>query len=332
MGLYGDAKFRNGSQALVRYSVENGMLPVGSTTLPNAPVLTSTQNLLGYVTSAGIRAPEGSQGIEVLGDYRDIDLVLGARSPSMSLALTLGNAAFLPWALRDGHGVNSAYTHHCLPVIAFALAFQNRCGSNTAASWLLRYGLINSLSLQAQNGSAAPVTANVEIMGIALQTPKTNPVSPSNLTATPEELKANGRSTLTWHHTSWISGGTDYRTILESVSISIQNSVQPAGSYRLDYGLSNPLSRTPEQIRPGQQKLQVSYRFRDYPTQQLIDQVQSSAVQLVATNPYSTNPQTFVATIGNSLLNEESLDNISPNGDLMFSIPMTARLLTMAVA
>ncbi len=319
--VYSGSKYRSGQQAFLKYGMETGMLAPDASVLGALPTL----NVAGYIDQPRVSNPEGTQGVDAIGDYVEIDTVEGNREPSMSFTAKLGDATILRSALRS----SALGGYMCLPVMALVTGALDTCGIDPF-SWAMRYALINSLTLNFQEGSASPVTANIEAMGLAMD----ETVAAQTLTRS--QMAAVGGRILTWHHVNWLIGSTCHRVILRSARVTVQNNLQRDGA-RLDYGADVALSRTNYAIIPGQEKLQVSYQLKDKLPNALWRAAKDSgnwgSIQLVASNSRTAgvgNVRTVTTTIANNRLSSHDLDAIQSGRPFGFSTNTSSRVIDIA--
>lgn len=305
-----------GQHGVLKFGLEAGMIAAGASALGAAPAL----GIAGYGNLPGMTRSEGVQVIDSVGSAEGVDTVPGNRESGSKVSLKIGNAEFLRYGLRSS-GITPNFK--CLPVLSLASGATDACGDGSGFSWLLRYALINSFTLN--YNESQPVMADVDFMGVAMDPDAAVQTMDFSALATP------ARSTLTWFHTSFIIGGFDYRNYLQSVSLTVSNNVVPVGGYRNDFGWNNPLSRTRQQLAPGKLTVQVSYRLHRQLSRTLIDAAITSGnwgsvilrASDKAVNP--TNGKQMDVVIPNNMLSNLDLQSVEAGQPFGYNIQTTGR-------
>lgn len=254
--------WRGSQEAIWRFGVEeSGRLDSGATSLPSCPSLSA----VGVSSVPTISNGENPIPIYSIGAYRMLDSRKGIRDYTISADLTIGNYQFLRYALRSsGLGANGVKS---LPALAMGIGAMDVYGDSFA--WLARYCLIQDLTFNFQVGQ--PVTANVTAVPLLLDFTETDGAATALKAVSTSEtdiLTAAG-DILAWDNLDVSvgadasgSGGTDFSTYIESVSVRFQNQIDRVGQRR-DKGDDKPWSRIRQALVPLNESVSVTYHMGD---------------------------------------------------------------------
>jgi hypothetical protein len=310
------AVFRSSVGGYAKFGIEAALLSSVATAIDVAPAL----GLCGICDLPTISDPNNAQVVHTVGSRQGVDTVLGGREPSANLNLRMGSAAFLMHGLQSS-GLGTLYG---LPELAFGGGHITDFGAGRVLAWLLRHGMINSVSLQFQEGQL--VTATVEIWGTVLT------LNAANQSVTQSELEALPKA-LTWGHTYFTIGGVSYRDVISSVSLQWSNGLIREGE-RNELGHNNDLSRTTYQILPGVETVNVSYTLK----QQLPDSLIKSSlnarnwgpIRLSATDAAIGGTNEMAVDITNNLLGNQTMNGVQPGQKFSFTANTTSRVISIS--
>lgn len=254
--------WRGSQEAIWRFGVEaTGRLASNATSLPACPSL----NAVGVSSVPTISNGENPVPIYSIGAYRMLTSRKGIRDYTISADLTIGNYLFLRYGLRSsGLGTNGVKS---LPALAMGIGAMNSYGD--AFAWLARYCLIQDLTLNFRVGQ--PVTANVTVVPLLLDFTETDAAATAlkNVTTSEADILAAAGDILAWDNLdvtvgadSSGSGGTDFSTYIEGVTVRFQNQIDHVGQRR-DKGDNKPWSRIRQALVPLNESVSVTYQMGD---------------------------------------------------------------------
>jgi len=136
-----------------------------------------------------------------------------------------------------------------------------------------------------------------------------------------------------WCWASWTIAGTDYKPILNRVSISVSNQLTREGMRNQLGALGTgelAISRTPLGIFPQYEKVQVSYGLRDRLPAALEASADWGAVTLYAEQPGTGASRKWLkVVISNNYLNRYSQNQTQSNQPLTLTADTSSRVISV---
>lgn len=247
--------WRGSQEAYWMFGVETtGRLPGSATATTACPTL----DAVGVSSLPSVQNGENPTPIYSIGSYRMLSSRKGIRDYTISANLTIGNVAFLKYALRSsGLGTNG---YKGLPALAMGIGALNTYGEGFA--WLARYCFIQDLTFNYSVGQ--PVTCQVTLVPQYLDFTEADAQATAlkNAVNTDAAILAATGDILAWDNLDVTIGGTDFSEYIESVSVRFGNQLDRAGQRR-DKGDNNPLSRIRQAIVPINETCSVTYTMGD---------------------------------------------------------------------
>lgn len=294
--------------------------------------------LAGYTDLPEISNDRGAAGVKAVGAYQEVDAyqtqneyTLGSQltlcASDTTVANTLIGAACR--STEEDWGDNRILG---LPLVAIATGFISDydvdavTGSSpspavTRSQTILgRYALVNTLKIAAKEKS--PVTADVELWPLFTHS-STGTLAASDLGMD------NFQEVLTWNTLALTIGDDDYRGVVSSVSIDINNNCARTGIRPIYSGNAEPLSLTPYSILPGTQTSQLQLELHTELGAEL--KVRSvGTVTMTATGMYDATIRTLTVTIPDVTFTSGSRQKGQPDEPVMYSASFLARNVTVA--
>ena len=309
------ATYRQSHEGFAVFGAETGELSSVATSLGAAP----TMALAGKCDLPEIDDVRNPAVDHAVGSYQGVDIIKGGREPMARLNMRIGEKTLLQNGLRTS-GLGGVIG---LPIFSFAGGAISNYESSHAFNFILRYALINSVSMQIQEKQ--PITASVEMWGHAIQTGG----SARSVTQSSLEVLAK---TLTWRNFYFLINGVSYRDVIASVSLNWSNGLARIGE-RNDEGDNNDMSGISYSIMPGLETVNVSYQMHDKLPDSLIRATQNStnwgAVVIKGDDSAAGGSNVVTLTISNNMFARQGMQGIQPGQPMRFNTNTTSRVLSL---
>jgi len=327
MALYANAAYRAAYQGYIVAAKQSGVLVPPDATADPTPNI-SPDLAIGLCQLPAWNITENFQPVESIGSMRDVSYIPGRREATISTRILVSDASIFAnadattpsyVAIRNHDDPDAAGTVNGLQLVAIevgtAQAYGNAFGKMGVDC------LLNTLRFTF--GENQPVTAEAEFWPIAL------------LDVTPQQQThplpaGNAIQPLIWQQVQWNIGGTDYKPILASVTVSITNNLQRIGTRNLIFDATDPtqeeaISRTPYKILPGLEKVQVTYQLHDKLPAALATTSDWGQVTLHAEQPGSGAGRCYLTVrIDHHFLNRHGMGEVPAGQPITFTADVAA--------
>ena len=319
--------FYKGHESFLAICPAAGTFPVPSATTVAA--FAGSLAMAGYTDVPQFNQSEGLKQIKAAGAYIPVGTIGGPRIQSFrgNTFLTaytsdennLGQS-LLELALRSST-LNDTYPMHLgLPLIDIGVGAVNDFESGHGYTQVGRYCMINTASLQFQEGQEARVA--IEAWPLCVQ---------DGSTVAAADIGQNFGETMAWYSMALNFDGADQTHILSSSGISVNNNLLRSGVRGL-YPSASFLNRCPRDIKPGTQDITIQLSTRAKIPTAFMGMNKGSLVMTAAGATADGAVGTYTITAENCYFSENNQTNSSVEGEFSYSSPVMASQLTVTYA
>jgi hypothetical protein len=319
--IYTGGAYRTGAQGYILAGPQSDILvPVDAVTDPT--ITTSPTFTVGLCRLPQWMQPEGMQPINTIGAQKAVSEVPGRREPVIDVDIQVSDASM--FANANTSPSYAAIRNHDTPSTGSGLInglqlLTLELGTSTAFG--NAYGvsgvdaLLNTLRL-AFSETNVPVQAHAQFVAPVLL-----PVAP--LTAVHPYPTGAASQPLIWQEMQWMCNDIDYKPILASVEINLNNNVGHGVGTRpmiLSAGAEIGISRCAYQLLPGNETVEVRYTLHDNLPAALATTLNWGTVTLYAEQPGTGAGRCFLQIdILNNYLNRMGMGSVEAGQPITFT-------------
>ena len=304
--------YNRGQEGYAVIGIETTAIAPDTATLPAVPTLA----LMGYANVPSAQRTNGSTKIFAAGSPYPLANRKNRRENNLSGTMTLGDGAgpvtLIQSSIRSNTTQTLAARSLCLPYICIGRGAVGACDATRSKASIYRYGLVSSLGLSVTPEGGAML--NYSVVALTGQTSTALTTSTVNHAA----IATAGGAPYAWDHLSVLIGGLEWRAYIASIDLQINNGVT-ARLMRTQQtgGESNPLTRAPRDIMPGNEDNSLSITLAAPFPSTLVD---FSTIVIALANGVHSHTFTL-STNENNELTEGAVDN---GGDFSYTAGILA--------